>query len=169
MLITIATDGTCRRLMCLFSFASVFGCQPVVTPAPNPNAIQAPLKRFVMIRAGNDSVALKLTKHTTTGDGGTKYEWYHQDDGTSDFSKSNVKSGTGEVYEQYSRTQTGLFTNEVNDIGGKYHINSGPFKIEWSKEDWLYIPPGLSIAITSWSQTTAINIDDSELVWKEFQ
>jgi hypothetical protein len=151
----------------LFAIAQEGG--PSAAPEKPTNAVRAPIGSFVLVRRGNDAVALQLTGHTTTGDGGARYEWWYQPDGSGDFARPNVEKGMGEVFESYERTPNPDGSKTVRDKGGKLYVGCGPFSLQWSSGDWIYFPErrdqDLEIAETAWDRIADVKIADPSLRW----
>ena len=77
-----------------------------------------------------------------------------------------LMTGQGKMY---SRKRSGWNSVVVTDIGSQLFITCGPYRIEWSHSDWLYIPsgdPSVEMAVTPWVQVEDIDFDDPNLKWQ---
>jgi len=134
------------------------------------NAVQAPFGRFLLIKAGKDAIALKITEHTRRTkiqwDGGrsvyswlgARYEWLYQPDGSMDFSKPNVERGAGEFIENREQMDPSTET-----------VRIGSLALRWSTSDWVYFPKnadrGVQMARSEWVRTEDIDFQDKSLGW----
>lgn len=124
------------------------------------------LGKFTVITSEKVAIALRFVRHTGKGDGGSVYEWAMQEDGSADFTRTNVKTGRGEVYENSRGTLPG-------DHRGQAEIRCGPLVVRWSpaSEDanHLYFPSrppdAISMAATEWADLRAIDLDSPRLTW----
>ena len=124
------------------------------------------LGKFAVITSGQVAIALRFVRHTGKGDGGSVYEWAMQEDGSADFTRTNVKAGGGEVYENYRGTLPGAPRGQVE-------IECGPLVVRWSPAgvdtDHLYFPSrsprAISMTATEWADLKAIDLDSPKLTW----
>ncbi|MBI3270480.1 MAG: hypothetical protein HYZ53_15835 [Planctomycetes bacterium] len=137
------------------------------------------LGEFLVLRSGDDVVAVRITERTATADGGARFEYYHQGDGSGDVGKPNVVRGEGEVFEKYTRLalppdpRTGKASWQVHDAGSRLRIQCGPFHLRWSMGDWLCLPtqPGkdLFFAVTTCTKLSDVDVAAPTLTWIENQ
>ena len=133
-------------------------------------AIRAPFGRFLVVRQGKACVALMITEHTRPEPSlprwrgpaykGARYTYYIQADGSGDFSRPNVKSGAGEVFEEANRPESS-------------YIQVGGLKLRWTQHDWISFPRDAAIPVEM-ALTECIRIADvqaaaAEIVWFEPQ
>lgn len=132
------------------------------------NAVQVPVGKFFLLRQGDTYAAVKLTEPIRKGDGGYKYVWYSQRDGSGIFTNAAAKKGKGEVFEKYRVVKRMKGGRQVKDAGGVLHIVSGPLKVEWSQGNWVYFasPTGdVEIAVSHANDIAQVNYRGNELVW----
>lgn len=74
------------------------------------------------------------------------------------------------MFEKYSKTPNSS-SALMKDADGQLNVLCGPFKIEWSAQNWIY-PRGygmetqkLEIAATSISDISQLDARDERLVW----
>ena len=150
-----------------------------MTSGVGDNAVMAPFGRFLLIKYDTQCLALRITEHVdfrivqNAEQYTSKYEWFLQTDGSMDFSKANVRKGSGEL-------------SEIKD--GKYqaaYIRVGSFPaLEWSLSDWIYFsegatpvgghPPGskealreknMRMARTEWVRIGDVKPQSETLTW----
>lgn len=132
-----------------------------------PIGVSVPLGRILLVRRdfllwrGAEYLALKFTNSwlgETIYDHYTSYEFYYQGDGSGDFSKSNVGSGTGEFYAP-------PMTRSLHAIRPSKRIAQfGKIKIKWIHV--ASVDYGRNeVAPTPWTSITEVNIHDPKLQW----
>lgn len=128
-------------------------------------AVRAKMNKYFIMRKSNQFGAVRITRKTTDYDGGAEYEWYLQEDGSGNFLKDNCKHGYGKVFENYRKEKTGDNKYNVTDIGGVLKIKCGPFAVEWSGGNWIYLNDSVEIAFSTVSSLKKIDVFDKNLEW----
>lgn len=129
------------------------------------NAIQVQRGDFFLIKKGNDYAAVKLTQKISKGDGGYKYVWYWQNDGSGSFVNKNATKGKGEIFEKYLRTQK---SSAVKDNGGILYIKCKNIKVQWSLSRWIYFHSrngNVEIALVNEKKIEDIDYLDKNIKW----
>jgi hypothetical protein len=125
--------------------------------------ITMPLGRVLLARKRLEYCALKFTDTwlgETKNDHYTSYEFYCQGDGSGDFPKSTVVSGTGELFFPRIRSFLGLPFIK----GAKDNIECGGMKFKWfyiSGIDFHYT----ELAPTPWTSIADVNVYDPRIQW----
>lgn len=133
-------------------------------------AVQVPSNKFFLVRARQGYAAVMLTEDCLQGDGGDKYLWYFQSDGSGVFTNKRASSGTGEVFENYLKVRSKGGGWDLTDEGGVMHIICGPIKVEWSLGRWVYAEScygAVEIALTDKSYINEVNYCDKSLIWQK--
>ena len=141
------------------------------------NAVRAPFGRFLLVRMGQQCLALRVTEHVKSSrptDGDVSiYEWFLQNDGSMDFSKANVQKGGGEIFDY------------KNGVYQSAYIAAGSFPVlEWSSSDWIYFQRGatpvggyapgskedqraknMRMTFTEWVRIGDVKAQDKSLFW----
>lgn len=172
------TDSVAPRIEAeLSAITSAVVGEALVTGIPN---------KFILLRKGDHVCAVKFNTfrrdydakpatRTSTGEENTyaSYEWFYQKDGSSDFKKSNVAFGNGNLHRGPA---TGiLFDITIWRSFDKRWIECGPFNPTWIypttitftsyKGSSLKRDYELEIAATNWSQVEEIDIASPKLFW----
>jgi hypothetical protein len=128
-----------------------------------PTGVSMSLGKILLVRKDLEYCALKFTDTwlgETRYDHYTSYEFYYQSDGSGDFSKTNVMSGTGELFFPKVRSFLGLPIIK----GAKDTIECGRIKFKW-----FYIASvsagDTEFAPTPWTSITEIDIHDPRIQW----
>lgn len=128
-------------------------------------SVGVPLGRVLLARKGSEYCAFKFTNTwlgETKYDHYTSYEFYYQGDGSGDFSRANVKSGTGELFFPRVRGWMGIPVIK----GAKDTIECGGMKFKWG-----YIANistrtrDAELAPTPWTSITEVNVHDPRIRW----
>lgn len=127
------------------------------------SSIRAPFARFLLVRNANKSALLMITEHTRPQQGtpawqgptwhGAKYTLIVQSDGSNDFSKTNVKTFTGEVTDEKDESQI---------------IAHEGFQLKWSVGDWIDLPGDsekTTLATSEYIRAADVKFDAPQLVW----
>jgi hypothetical protein len=148
----------------------------------SPHSVSAPVGRFLLVRNGHDACALRFTDIHRGGDarprtwwqeGGeseyAEYDWYYQGDGSGDFTKANVKSGHGKLYE---KSAVGI--GRLRFSRGINVIQCGPLRLRWSYPSHLYMTSdkgddlGVELAASKWRDLSDVNVRDPRLRWYRY-
>ncbi len=122
-----------------------------------------PLGRILLARKGPEYCALKFTNTwlgETQYDHYTSYEFYYQNDGSGDFSKSTAVSGTDELFFPKVRSFLGVPYQK----GAKNTIQCGGIKFKWLYIADISIDDG-EFAPTPWTSITDVNVRDPRIQW----
>lgn len=140
------------------------------------SAGKAQFGKFFLIRIRDNATAVRLIERTTVGDsdGGAKYEWYCQSDGSTDLSRNNIVVGKGEVFEKRIPMYDKLRDMQYSKLEGERFIKCEPISIQWTiggaDGDWVYFPDkrenDISIVMTEWDRLSDVDFYDSRLQWK---
>ncbi|MFH1227565.1 MAG: HEAT repeat domain-containing protein [Planctomycetota bacterium] len=128
-------------------------------------AVRAKIGKFFLFQKGIQFGAVRIIKETGDYDGGAEYEWYFQEDGSGNFLKDNCKHGYGKVFENYKEEKTNDNEYNVTDIGSVLNIKCGPFAVEWSGGNWIYLNDSAEITFSTTSSLEKINVFDKNLEW----
>ncbi len=126
-------------------------------------SLSMPLGRILLVRKGSEYLAVKFTNTwlgETKYDHYTAYEFHYQGDGSGDFSKDTVESGTGELFFPKVRGWMGIPIIS----GAKDTIRCGGIKIKWfyiATVDFLKN----ELAPTPWTSITQVNVHDHRIQW----
>ncbi|MCI0409343.1 MAG: hypothetical protein L0191_12430, partial [Acidobacteria bacterium] len=112
-----------------------------------PHGVSGPIYRFLLVRKDRDACALRFTDIHRGGDarprswwqeGGeseyAEYDWYYQGDGSGDFTRPNVQSGHGNLYE---KPAVGI--GRLRFSRGINAIRCGSFRLGWSYPSYIYM------------------------------
>ena len=152
-----------RVLVAVATTASILaGCDaPVQTPpfptsdqvAADHRAIGIPYGRFVLLRTGEQLVALNVTWASQIGEQ-IDFEWHTPPDGQRTFAKATYGRGSAV---------------EVRYIG---RIAAGPLVLDWSRGSrdmgWIYWPDdGADLAVCSraWADLADVDPDSPDVRW----
>jgi len=128
-------------------------------------SIAMPLGRIILIRKGQKYCAIKFIDTwlgETEWDHFSSYEYYYQGDGSGDFSKGNIISGTGELYFPRIRP----FLNMLGyQKGRNTTIKCGGMKFEWIFIASLYLSKTYELAPTPWMNINEVNDQDPRIKW----
>lgn len=128
------------------------------------NGISMPLGRIILIKNGLEYCAIKFI-NTWLGkakhDHYSLYEFYYSDDGTGDFSNSNVLSGTGELFFPEIRP---LIFDVGYSKGSNKLIQCGRMTFKWYYPT-LIIMDKYELAPTPWNGIKDINTKDPRIQW----
>ena len=132
-------------------------------------SVAMPLGRILLARKGSEYCALKFTNTwlgKKKGDHYSSYEFYYQSDGSGDFSKNNVVSGTGELFYPKVRMWMGMY---VYTGVKKDTIQCGGLKLGWGYPASVGLRDRKSrdaeFAPTPWTSITQVNIHDPRIKW----
>lgn len=128
------------------------------------SGVSMPLGRVLLAKNGPEYCAIKFTdtwlgesKH----DHYSSYEFYYQGDGSGDFSKSNVISGTGELY--FPKIQPLIFDLGYSK-GSKKNITCGKMIYKWLFVATVLIDKN-ELAPTPWTHIKDVNVNDPRVRW----
>jgi hypothetical protein len=128
-----------------------------------PKGISMSLGKILLARKDSEYCALKFTNTwlgETKYDHYTSYEFYYQGDGSGDFSRSDVESGTGELFFPRVRGWMGIPVIK----GARDIIKCGGMKFKW-----FYIASvgfgGAELAPTPWTSINEVNVHDPRIKW----
>jgi len=130
-------------------------------------SVSVPLGRVLLARNGREFLALKFT-NTWLGKGEeehyTSYDFYYQSDGSGDFSKGNVESGSGEVFFPGLRMIMGMYVAK-GDIKDK--IRFGKIELKWNYIANIGFPKRSKgeLAPTPWTSIDEVNVYDPRIKW----
>jgi hypothetical protein len=90
------------------------------------------------------------------------YEWFYQGDGSGDFKKANVQSGTGKVF--------------FRGVTGPGYVECGPFRLPWvypnrvhfTRVNWTGSRDPVELAPTGWDQLSDLSPASEKLRWYGF-
>lgn len=126
--------------------------------------IAMPLGRILLARKGSDYCVIKFTDTwlgETEKDHYSSYEFYYQGDGSGDFTKSNVLSGSGELY--FPRVRPIIFDMGYQK-GRNTTLQCGVMKFDWLFIGWIYLQK-YELAPTPWTTIKEVNIKDPRVRW----
>jgi hypothetical protein len=136
------------------------------------HAVRASLGRFVLLRRGNDRMALMLVRSLSGGDGARRYVCYWQTDAGAPFSEQkSLKKSEGELVEKRRVVKKEGKKTWLEDAGSKLQIDCGPLQLEWSSSAYLYYPEvngeavALEMADTTWKAIDEIDFQMKGLRW----
>jgi len=161
--------GQARGYMSVSQCNLLWGQSPTSTTNKfSSTAMQVKQGNFFLVKKGNDYAAVKLTRKISKGDGGYKYVWYWQNDGSGSFTNKNAIKGEGEVFEKYLRTRKSATSCTVKDNGGILYIKCKNIKIQWSLNRWIYLSSreSLEIALINKKKIEDIDYLDKNIKWK---
>jgi len=126
--------------------------------------VNMPFGRIILARKGSDHCALKFTKTwsgETSYDRYISYEFFSQSDSSGDFSNSNAKTGTGELYFPRPRMWMGIgyYKGAKKDLlqcGGIRFKSFGVGSIAFGDAE---------LAPTPWTSVMEVNIHDPRIRW----
>jgi len=122
------------------------------------------LGRIMLARKGSDYCALKFTDTwlgETEKDHYSSYEFFYQGDGSGDFTKSNILTGTDELY--FPRIRPIIFDMGYQK-GQNTTIKCGEMKFDWLFIGWVYLDK-YELAPTPWTSVKEINVKDPRVWW----
>lgn len=142
--------------------------------------VGAPFGRFLLIRNGSNACAIRFAEFHrgynakaptffNSGDEShhAEYGWYWQSDGSGDFIKPNVRSGSRKLIQE-PLLGIGRFAFQT----GKIHVRCGPFKLLWRYPVSISFDSeggctdrDIELAPTPWGEATEIDIHDGRLKW----
>jgi hypothetical protein len=126
--------------------------------------VSMPLGRILLARKGGEYCALIFT-NTWLGerknDHYTSYEFYYQSDGSGELTKSNVMSGTGELFFPQIDSFLHFYGYQK---GLKDTITCGEMKFEWLFIAWIRFLK-TEFAPTPWTSIEDVNINDPRIKW----
>lgn len=155
--------------------------------AIGPEGVTATLNRFILFRKGAHGCALRFSSFRREGenkpasffrsgwaDTWAEYDWYFQDDGTFDLSKTNVQSGHGKLrWGSDFRLGHGLILGGPKDANRS--IDCGSFHVAWGYPMNLAFysfargkteyDPQLEFAPTRWTKLEQLDFSNSGLRW----
>jgi hypothetical protein len=136
------------------------------------HVVRASLGRFVLLRRGNDRMALKLVRSPSGGDSARRYVCYWQTDAEAPFSEQkSLKKSEGELVEKRRVVKKEGKTTWLEDAGSKLRIDCGPLQLGWSSSAYLYYPEmngeavALEMADTTWKTIDEIDFQMKGLRW----
>jgi hypothetical protein len=133
------------------------------------------LGRFLLVRGGEEFCAVRFTgwrrgRNAVTDwfffsadeDTVAEYEWFYQGDGSGDFKKPNVQSGTGKVF--------------FRGVSGAAYVDCGPFRLPWvypnrvqfTRVNWTGSRDPVEFAPTGWDQLAELDPASERLHWYGF-
>jgi len=148
-----------------------------------PLGINVPVGRWALLRKKNELCALRFTAFHHEIDQEkpphevywvsrySDYDWAYRSDDESDFSKSNVRTGSGHAASR---------PNLWRIPRGTYVVKCGPLEAGWEYPNFIslvnkrrvsdepYVSNGIEIAVTAWKDLKDINVNDPRLVWRRF-
>jgi hypothetical protein len=132
------------------------------------DVISMPLGRILLVRKGAEYCALKFTNNWLSKtpfviaetDIYTSYEFYYQGDGSGDFSKGNVKTGTNILHLHKVSTFLGYpyFKNP------KTRIRCGGIELKWMVISTILLEEA-ELAPTPWRSINEVDINDPRIEW----
>lgn len=128
------------------------------------DGIAPPLGRILLARTAPQYCAIKFTDTwlgETYNDHYSSYEFYYQGDGSGDFTRSNVVSGTGELF--FPKIEPLIFFSGYQK-GRKNKITCGGMEFEWVFTTYTYIGK-FELAPTPWVSINEVNVQDPRLRW----
>ncbi|MDX1914409.1 MAG: hypothetical protein SFU55_02395 [Methylophilus sp.] len=135
--------------------------------------ISAPLGYFLLIRKDSVTCAFRFTDYQASDNGSSgagvhvskataEYDYFYQDDGSSDFKKENVVSGHSKL--------SSIVTSFDNAVPNRL-IKCGSFEFKWAGVGIFMsnqIPvreEGVEFAPTKWRDISEVNFNDSRVTW----
>lgn len=145
--------------------------------------VSAPVGYWVLLRKQDEVCALRFTtfhheidKEKTPHElywvsRYSDYDWVYSNDGSGDFRKSNVSTGSGHAASK---------PNFWRFPRGTYVVKCGPLEARWGYPNQIflvnkrqagdepYTSNGIEVAPTAWKNLDRINLADPQLVWYRF-
>jgi hypothetical protein len=137
-------------------------------PGPNEviiywRGVSPPLGRILLAKKGTEYCALRFTDTwlgETEYDHYTSYDFYYQGDGSGDFIKSSVVTGTGELL--FPKVKTFLIFPYAK--GAKTTIECGRMQFEWFYTTATRFGDA-ELAPTPWTSIKEVNVHDPGIKW----
>lgn len=143
------------------------------------------LGRFLLVRRGADTCALRFTRFWregrriaptwwTSGEDSAfaEYEWVHQADGSGDVRKPNVMAGRATLSH---RPTYGLPVHGLQFRPSAGIARCGPFRLAWNYPDFVGVNAQVSatddpneLAPTKWTSLSEVDSSDARLRWFRF-
>jgi hypothetical protein len=131
--------------------------------------VSMPLGSILLVRKGEEYCALKFTNTWLSQtpfviaetDIFTSYEYHYQGDGSGDFSKGNVKSGTEILHFPKVSNFLGIFFYQKN---AKTHIRCGGIEIIWMVISTILLGEA-ELGPTPWRSINEVNTNDPRIEW----
>lgn len=134
-------------------------------------SVSMPLGRILLTRKGSEYCALKFTNTwlgETKEDHYSSYEFNYQGDGSSDFSKSNVVSGTDELFYPWVRMWARKSRNLCRSTSSlNMSFRSLPRHVMWHSAAGYCMRSGLAMPSLYYSRRPDVNYEDLTPIYSQ--